>query len=195
MPTSSWAASAAATGGGGTDRSLRTRLSGPGLRTRQLARLGPRSPASPAGSRWTSGPCLKLRFFSLLEGWRGSFVSPPAHHGRWGRQDELYPGKKEKKKSLCPPRDCLHSLADVGVGWAGGGQGPLCSWARAGVCWGAQDLGRPAGEDGLGKGGVSLVLGRAPRGDQALWMGVGDNLTCTRGCFWNQAWGLYSPRL
>ena len=67
----------------------------------------------------------------------------------------------------------------------------LASWG----CWRAQDLGRPAGEDGLGEGGVSLVLGRAPRGDWALWMGVGDNLTCTRGCFWSQAWGLYSPQL
>lgn len=102
MPTSSRAASAAATGGDGTDRSLKTRLSGPGLRTRQPARLGPRSPASQAGSLWTSGPCLKLRFFSLLGGWRGSFVSPPVHRGRWGRQDEIYPGKKEKKISLSP---------------------------------------------------------------------------------------------
>lgn len=77
MPTSSWAASAAATGGGGTDRSLRTHLSGPGLRTRQPARLGPRSPASPAGSRWISGPYLKFRFFSLFWGEEGFLCVSP----------------------------------------------------------------------------------------------------------------------
>lgn len=77
MPTSSRAASAAATGGDGTDRSLKTRLSGPGLRTHQPARLGPRSPASPAGSLWTSGPCLKLRFFSLLGGVEGFLCVSP----------------------------------------------------------------------------------------------------------------------
>lgn len=81
-------------------------------------------------------------------------------------------------------------------GWAGalvqlgqGGGGGVRGWGAA------LDLGRPAGEDGLGEGEVSLVLGRAPRGDRALWIGVGNNPTYTRGCFWSQAWGLRSPPL
>ena len=110
--------------------------------------------------------------------------------------------RRKKKTSLCPPRDCLHSLADLGVGWAaclflGGkcagraGRGPGAAGPGRGVR-GAQDLRRPAGKDGLGKGGVGLVLGRAPHRDWALCVGVGNNLTYTRGCFWSQAWGLRS---
>lgn len=71
----------------------------------------------------------------------------------------------------------------------GGRAGALVQLGQGGGVRGAQDLGRPAGKDGLGKGGVSLILGRAPHGDWALWVSVGNNLTYTRGCFCSQAWG------
>lgn len=44
-------------------------------------------------------------------------MSPPAHRGRWGRQDEIYPKKKEKKFSFVPPGTV--SIPWLIWGWGG----------------------------------------------------------------------------
>lgn len=141
-------------------------------------------PQPPRPARLGLSPCLKFRI-SLPGGF--SFVSPPAHRGRWGRQGEIYPGKRKISLSL---RECVSipwlsptagRAAGLGVGWAAhlmlgktcaGGKGGRC--ARAAGPRGSKKASWSRGcPGGLGAGGVSWSPaggpGTAPHGAQATW--------------------------
>lgn len=115
---------AARGGGGGTDSSLRTHLS-------DLCSAAALIPVAslPGWLGWAL-PHLKFRI-SLPGGF--PFVSAPAHRGRWGRQGEIYPGKREISLSL---RECVSvpwlSPIPTQAGrlvWGWGGL-PGCRWGR-----------------------------------------------------------------